>query len=137
MTNFAPTIDGLPETLRGNSMRTAPCETLLLDVSAGSSRLHVETDHGGQAMPAAIYNGLTRRYVLLIGAAPIDKSALRDALAIGGWLNQAIDTVQTGLSRVWDGRNFAGRLDDDATEANDEIERRIRPDSGFLFEAPR
>lgn len=73
------------------------------------------------ATPAAEWHGRTRHWSL---------PALVTSVALSRMLNsretlQLLQRVNDGREIVWDGNNLVGRLNEDAQEASDELERRF------------
>jgi len=85
----------------------------------------------GNAVPMAVHHGTTLRWTLPRNVVPTARAAgeLLDMVA------PLAERVAAGLTEEWNGSNHVGRLDDDATEAGEQIDRLITEWSGALDSA--
>lgn len=90
---------------------------LLLIDEEGNVRLSVRTYYGDDAIPIEEWRGRTLTFDLAPGT---DAKWLREQLA-GGEIATLIDRVIAGHSVCWDRTNHIGRLDEDATEASEQL----------------
>ena len=104
------------------SIDVAPYTELILDITTSGVSLYTARHHDvGSPMPADVWHGRCRRYVLTQGPATISRAAFEDLLGCGGGLSDMIDTIRAGFTTGWEGDEEVGLLDYDASEADVEL----------------
>jgi len=133
MTDYSDIVTDDIRVLDANANGRTPYDTLVLDIDEdGKVSLWINTVYGSNdGIPFSVWHGRTRRYTLGRGRGVVALDWLRDQLSDGGSLATLIDRVIAGHSVEWDGSNMRGHLTDDASEAEDEIERWIEQNSIF------
>lgn len=91
---------------------------LEMDCDKGTLRATTDGEIGG-AVPMRVFHGRVRRYSIPEGAQPADVNKLMDDLV------PIFERVLAGYECEWDGSNHTGRLDDAASQAEEEIEQRV------------
>lgn len=112
----------VPERMIADGTQTPYTRRLLVLDEDGTVFLGSRTYYGGDGTPEDEWNRRTITYKLG-GPGVIDVDLLREELAEGGRLATLIGRVKAGHQVVWDGNSNVGRLDQDAQDASDELER--------------
>lgn len=100
-----------------------------------NGRVYVSVDRhiGNMASPAEC-NGRTQTWKIagaLYGACIVDVAKLRSDLSDGGALSVLLDRVHAGHTVDWNGREYSGGLDADASAASAEISRLMRRNGNY------
>ena len=90
-----------------------------LDLTSPDKQIHIDTYCQIDGTPISVWHGVVRRYYL---------SPYTDAEALTSDINAGVfddlfQRIVDGSEVEWDGNNFVGRLNEDAREAEEELEQ--------------
>lgn len=127
MTDYSSRIEHISPMLDGKEHHYS--DELTLDIDDSGVSVFVRTRYSSDnGIPMDVWHGRRREYVLATGPAVIALDQIREDLKDGGKLSILIDRIRAGHSVDWDGSNFRGKLNDDADEADRELDSMINDD---------
>jgi hypothetical protein len=90
-----------------------------LDLTSPDNAIHIDTHCQIEGTPISVWHGVVRRYYL---------SPYTDAEALTSDINAGVfddlfQRIVDGSEVEWDGNNFVGRLNEDARDAEEELEK--------------
>lgn len=127
MTDYSSRIEHISPMLDGKEYHYS--DELTLDIDDSGVSVFVRTRYSGDnGIPMDVWHGRRREYVLATGPAVINIDQIREDLKDGGDLSILIDRIRAGHDVEWDGSNFVGKLNEDADEAERELDRMVNDD---------